>query len=171
MSRDRALDQLKRSLDRLAEAADTHGLALELTNSDMRHPAMLLGEAGEIRAVLGALQVPFLGVQADLGHALAAAGRIGDAASWSARGAWAESFLTAVAPHLSALRLHELGPNGEAHRLPSEAGWSEEVLGKHPDWRALPMTLEARGASLDRLLDTAERLESLAPKPLLGPAR
>lgn len=166
--RERALAQLLRSLDRLANAADARGMSLALTNSDMRHPSMLLGDAQEIRGVLAALQVPFLGVQADLGHALAWARANGPSASAYER---AEAFLSALAPHLTALRLHELDRSGQAHRLPAEAGWIEELLGRHPEWMALPMTLEVRGVSLDRLLYTAERLESLAPGPLLGPAR
>ncbi|MNL38426.1 hypothetical protein D3C87_1606390 [compost metagenome] len=82
-----------------------------------------------------------------------------------------DTFLAALAPHLTALRLHEIDRSGQAHLLPAEAGWIEELLGQHPEWATLPMTLEVRGVSLDRLLYTAERLESLKPKPLLGPAR
>ncbi|HEY9899348.1 MAG TPA: TIM barrel protein [Pantanalinema sp.] len=163
--RELALDALMRSLDRLANVADARGMSLALTNSDMRHPAMLLGDADEISGMIQALQVPFLGVQADLGHALASARASGSGYEG------AEALLAAIAPHLTALRLHETDRSGQDHRLPTESGWIEELLGQHPEWRALPMTLEARGVSLDRLLDTADRLESLAPKPLLGPAR
>lgn len=166
--RARALEQLMRSMDRLAERADAQGLKLALTNSSMRHPAMLLGDADEITAVLGALQVPFLGVQADLGSALLRARATGSATGSYER---AEAFLEALAPHLAALRLHEPDKRAAGHGLPSEGGWIDELLAHHPEWAALPMVLEVRGVGLDRLLDTAQRLEGLGPRPLLGPAR
>lgn len=166
--RERALDKLLRSLDRLATVADARGMSLSLTNSDMRKSSMLLGEVPEIRGVLEALQVPFLGVQADLGHALAWARATGPASGAYER---AEALLEALSPHMVALRLHELDRSGQAHRLPAESGWIEELITQHPAWMELPMTLEVRGVSLDRLLYTAERLESLEAGPLLGPAR
>jgi hypothetical protein len=157
-----------RSLDRLANAADAHGMCMALTNSAMRHPSMLLGDAQEVNGVIDALQVPFLGVQVDLAHALQVARTAGPTTSAYER---AEAFVAAIGAHVTGVRLHEIGQEGAGHRLPAEAGWIEDLIAQHPEWSDLPMTLEARGVSLDRLLYASERLEALAPKPLLGPAR
>lgn len=160
IGRARARDQLLKSLDRLATVADGYGLALGVMNGDARRPEMLGCDAPELRGLLDALQVPFLGVRLDVAHLSLSAER---------RHFAADEFLAALRDRIVGLRLHEVTRAGQDHRLPAPDGPTEELLAAHPEWHALPMSLDARGVGLDRLLDTKERLESRLAAPLFGP--
>jgi len=160
IGRARAIDQLLKSLDRLATVADSYGLGLGLMNGDGRRPEQLGCEAPELLGLLDALQVPFLGIRLDVAHLmLSAERRCFDAVEFAAR----------LGDRLVGLRLHEVSRAGVAHQLPAADGPTEELLAEHPEWHGLPMSLDARGIGLDRLLDTKERLEARLAQPLYGP--
>lgn len=158
----KARDQLLKSLDRLAEVADRRGVALGLMNGDARRAEQLGCEAAELAGILETLQIPFLGLRLDVAHlGLAAVARVFSP----------EEFIARLGDRLIGLRLHAVNRAGQSHQLPAPEGGAEELLCGHPEWHGLPMSLDARGVGLDRLLDTAERIESLLAPPLLGPAR
>lgn len=157
----KARDQLLKSLDRLAQVAERRGVALGLMNGDASREEMLGCEAAELAGILDALQVPFLGLRLDVAHLGLAAAR---------RSFEIEEFIAQLSDRLVGLRLHEASRTGKRHLLPSASGQVEELLRAHPEWHQLPMTLDARGTSLDRLLDAKERLEGLLAPAILGPA-
>lgn len=161
ISRARAIDQLLKSLDRLATVADDYGVAIGLMNGESRRPEQLGCDAPELMGILDALQVPFLGIRLDVAHlALSAERRRLDPAAFIAR----------LGDRLVGLRLHEVSRAGVAHQLPAADGPTEELLAGHPEWHGLPMSLDARGVGLDRLLDAKERLEARLAAPSYGPA-
>lgn len=161
IDRERARDQLLKSLDRLATMADGLGVALGLMNGDARRPESLGCDAAELLGILEALQVPFLGVRLDVAHlALSSERRRFDR----------EEALARLDGRIVGLRLHEVARGGRGHQLPAIDGPVEELLAAHPEWHALPMSLDARGLSLDRLLDAKERLEARLVPPAFGPS-
>lgn len=156
IGRQKALDQLKKSLDRLANRAESMGVALALTNSSAKHSAMLLAQSQEIDHVLHDLQIPFLGLQLDLDHLANAMQHDRERAA---------AFVAAQMPQLVALRLHE------QHSLPVPGGLVAALLESHAELLRLPTILAARALEFSQLLEETEKLAAKRVLPTCGPTQ
>jgi hypothetical protein len=159
-SRTRALDQFKRSLDRLATRAEQLGVLLALSQGDPGDRSQLLTESSELSRLLTDLQIPFLGVRLDLS-------RLG---AWAReRRALPADWLEDLAGSIVELAIAEPFQR-EWRLLVDEADPRHRLLKAHPAWSSLPLSLSLPGASFERLWAVQAELEVLMEAPLLGPA-
>lgn len=149
ISRHRAADQLKRSIDHLARIAEDRSLVLALDNSSLEVSPMLLADPSETAELLADLQIPFLGINLDLQNMEAAGKRLGFTA---------ETYLAQLGSRLLSLQLH-----------PDDEALSPSGNPLQPEWFALPMAPLVQGLDFARLLELNERWIHLSTRPTMGP--
>lgn len=175
IARERALDRLASSLDRLASAADDHGLGLLVENAAGRRaaagrgrtevdPAVLaLGqEPAELVRTLERVGAPMLGVQLDVAHWLLAC----HARRWEP-----EQALEELLPRVRAIEVSATDGRADLHRVPREEA-TELALARQAGGLLLPVVFEAwnvPAADLPGILAMLE--EFLRPATQVGPLK
>lgn len=134
-SRSRALDQLCRSLDRLAELADDLGIALLVENRPgARGTLPMWQEPAEIHQTLDRVGAPPLGLLLDVGHLLL---------SCRARHWEPEPVVEELKGRVRAIEISRNDGGRDLHQLPKEDGIELE-LAKLAGGLSVPVILEAR---------------------------
>lgn len=145
----RALDQLCRSLDRLASTADNLGLPLLVENG--AGPHAVWHDPETIGRTLERLGAPPLGLLLDVAHLLLFC----QAKRWEP-----EPVLGALKPYVKAVELSRTDGRRDRHAAPVEGGIELELArlagGDH-----LPLVLEARGLERGALAEALALIEAV----------
>jgi sugar phosphate isomerase/epimerase len=156
-ARSKALDQLCRSLDRLASLADDLAIELLLENRPGGRTAVpLWTEPTEIHQTLDRLGAPPLGLLLDVGHLLL---------SCRARNWEPEPVVEELKGRVRAIEVSRNDGVRDLHQLPKEDG-IELSLAKLAGGLSVPVVLEARELEEQAVRWAIELLEaSLTPQP------
>jgi sugar phosphate isomerase/epimerase len=157
--RERALEQLCRSLDKLATVADDLGIALLVENRPGPRGGLgLWMEPAEINRTLDRVDAPPLGLLFDVGHWLLTC----RARRWEP-----DEVVEELKGRVRAIEISRNDGVTDGHTLPKEGGIELE-LAKLAGGLSVPVILEARGlesAAIQWAIELLEHTLQPAPKP------